>query len=30
VGSHTLTAMYKGDGYTAKGVSKEFQVTITK
>jgi hypothetical protein len=30
VGSHTLTASYKGDDYTAKGVSKEFQVTITK
>ena len=30
VGSHTLTVSYKGDGYTAKGVSKALKVTVTK
>jgi len=29
VGSHTLTVLYKGDGYTDKGVSKALKVTIT-
>jgi len=30
VGSHSLTASYKGDGYTDKGVSKAVTVTVTK
>jgi Big-like domain-containing protein len=29
VGSHTLTALYKGDGYSDKAVSKALKVTIT-
>ena len=30
VGSHTLTVLYKGDGFTDKGTSKALAVNVTK